>query len=169
MATLFLFIIAQGKGETVNNAYGLCASGYYGYPVGKYAAGGGGMAAIGNWFEPLVFLITGHGLYSPDSGIGGVIDFSIRGAILGQRKFREINGTFLYVSFGLGVFALPGAFGESFNFSKIKPDILLGLGFEWAISPEVSLLAQVRYDILNVITYKNNVATAQLGFLVYGR
>ncbi len=169
MGTFVILLISQGKGETIKNAYGLFGSGYYGYPMGSYAAGGGGMVAIGNWFEPLAFLVTAHGIYSPDSSIGAAIDFSIRGAILGQRKFRQTNGNFAYLSFGLGVFALPGTFVEGFNFSKVKPDIILGLGFEWALSPEISILGQVRYDILSIITYKQNVATGQLGFLIYGR
>lgn len=166
---MILFLIAQGKGETVKNAYGLFLSGYYGYPLGIYAVGGGGMAAIGNWFEPLAFLVTAHGLYSPDSSYGAAIDFSVRGAILGQRKFRNTNGNFLYLSFGLGVFALPGAFDEGLKFYKVKPDINFGLGFEWAISPEVSLLGQIRYDVLGLRSYKENVAVAHLGFLIYGR
>ncbi len=127
------------------------------------------MVAIGNWFEPLAFLVTAHGIYSADSGTGAAIDFSIRGPILGQKEFKQTNGNFMYVSFGLGIMALPGTFGDNFNFSKVKPDIILGLGFEWAISPEISVLGQVRYDILSVITYKQNIATAQLGFLIYGR
>jgi hypothetical protein len=69
----------------------------------------------------------------------------------------------------LGVFALPGAFDKGLKFYKVKPDINFGLGFEWAISPEVSLLGQIRYDVLGLRSYKENLAVAHLGFLIYGR
>ena len=59
---------------------------------------------------------------------------------------------------------------QNFNFYKLRPDVLLGAGFEWAVSPEVSILAQVRYDILGVRDWiKENLVVAHLGLLIYGR
>ncbi|NPB03538.1 MAG: hypothetical protein GXO39_03900 [Thermotogae bacterium] len=157
-------------GETVKNAYGVFLSGYYGQRVGKFGVGGGPMVAIGNWYEPLAFLITAHGIYSPDSGVGFALDFSTRIPIFGQREFVNTNGTFAYLSFGLGIMGVPGVVGDNFNFYKLRPDVLLGMGFEWAVSPEISLLGQVRYDILGVRDWaKENMAVAHLGILVYGR
>ncbi len=157
-------------GETIKNAYGVFASGYYGKRIGKFGVGGGPMVAIGNWYEPLAFLITAHGIYSPDSGTGFSLDFSTRIPVLGQREFTQSNGTFAYLSFGLGIMGLPGVVGETFDFYKLRPDVIFGMGFEWAITPEVSLLAQVRYDVLGVRDWiKENMAVAHLGILIYGR
>ncbi|NPA79846.1 MAG: hypothetical protein GXO29_02190 [Thermotogae bacterium] len=157
-------------GETVKNAYGLFVSGYYGKRMGKFGVGGGPMVAIGNWYEPLAFLITAHGIYSPDSGTGFSLDFSTRIPVLGQREFSNTNGTFAYLSFGLGIMGLPGIVGDQFNFYKLRPDVMVGTGFEWAITPELSILGQVRYDILGVRDWiKENVVVGHLGLLIYGR
>ncbi len=157
-------------GETVKNAYGVFGSGYYGKRIGSFGGGGGGMVAIGNWYEPLAFLVTAHGVYSPDSGVGFSFDFSTRIPLFGRKEFVNTNGTFTYFSFGLGIFGLPGVAEGGFDFQKLRPDVMVGLGFEWAITPELSLLSQVRYDVLGVRDWlKENLITGHLGVLIYGR